>query len=88
MQYSVPEDKWFEIKGVRPPERIPHMTEEEREQLMEKARTNHHCQWQQRGPEIFCNSGENRHGKRIGTHQRLTGQTVAGLPILKPFDIT
>jgi hypothetical protein len=83
MPYNDPGDKWFESKGVRPPERVPHMTDEERETRLAANRQSHHCQWHQKGPDIICDSAGYVHGRRIGTKLQLKGQTPEGLPILK-----
>lgn len=89
MQYENPsEDKFFEARGVKPPERTANITEQERDKVMESNRQRHHCSWRQRGPEIFCDTDDFEHGKRIGTHLHLVGTTPEGLPMLKPFDIT
>ncbi len=86
MQYGNPEeDKFFEIRGVKPPERIPHLTDDERDNLLKHAYENHHCQWRQRGNIIFCDADNFEHGKKISSNMRLTGQSAQGLPILQPI---
>jgi hypothetical protein len=83
-EYEVPADKWYDWKGVKRPERVGHLTEED---LEEKLRTNlqgHVCEWRQNGAEIFCDVGEYRHGKRIGSQVRLAGTGDGGEPVLVP----
>ena len=77
------EDKFYQWKGVKGPERQSHgMTEDE---IDEKLRTNlkdHKCSWKQRGPEIFCETGSYEHGMRIPTNKILKETGKGGEPIL------
>jgi hypothetical protein len=76
-------DKWFEWKGVKPPERIAHMTEEELEEKLRQNFADHKCHWYQVGPDIECDASPNyTHGKRIGTNLRLDGTDSKGMPVL------
>ena len=75
------EDKWYQFKGVKPPERQSHgISEDEIEQHIKKV-TDHVCEWRQKGPYIYCTAGQLEHGKNIGVHKRLTG-TSNGKPVL------
>lgn len=77
------EDKFFFWKGMKPPERTPHMTTEERDQMLADNLKDHSCVWKQKGNEIFCEEGNLVHGRRIGTDKRLGGQKD-GQPLLVP----
>jgi hypothetical protein len=88
MQYANPdEDKFFLNRGAKPPERTPHLTDDELEDRFEQNRQRRHCTWQQQGPEVFCSSCSNRHGMYVGTTVRLEGIDAQGLPILGSFVI-
>lgn len=76
-------DSWYRYKGVIPPSRTPMLTEEELHQSLKENFRNHVCEYGQTGNQIFCDIGENRHGKFIGTKLRLDS-TVNGEPILVP----
>lgn len=79
-------DKWFQWKGVKPPERQPHLTEEELTQALEDNMADHVCDWLQKGNAIECDASPNyTHGKIIGVHQRLAGTDEQGKPILVPI---
>lgn len=83
-QYGDPKgDKWYQWQGVKPPERTPHgVKEDEIESKIKEQLENHKCQWKQRGPDIFCDSGDNEHGIRIGTDKHLKETGKNGEPIL------
>lgn len=84
MQYGNPdEDKFFINRGVKPPERIPHLTQEDIEARFESNRQARNCQWVQKGPDVYCTTCTNRHGTLVGINYRLTGTTASGLPMLK-----
>lgn len=84
MQYANPEeDKFFEVRGAKPPERIPHLTEEDIEAKLEANRRTRVCRWEQHGPELRCTSCPQRHGMFVGTDQLMVGINTSGLPILK-----
>jgi hypothetical protein len=84
MRYSKPdEDKFYEVRGVRPPERVPHLTDEELEARFEANRAKRHCQWHQQGPEVYCTTCTLQHGTFVGTNQLLVGTDARGCPILK-----
>lgn len=75
------DDKWYQFKGVKPPERQSHgISEDEVESHIRKI-NEHVCEWLQKGPYILCTQGPTEHGKNIGVHKRLTG-TKTGEPIL------
>lgn len=76
-----PDDKFYKWKGVKPPERNPHLTETELREILSDNLTGHVCEWQQEGATIFCEAGDFTHGKHIGPHKRLAG-TQDGKPIL------
>lgn len=79
-------DKWFNWKGVKPPERQPHMTEKELELALEENLKDHTCDWIQRGNAIECDQSPNyTHGKVIGVKERLAGTDEKGAPILVPI---
>lgn len=77
-------DKWFAWQGVRPPERQPHMTEDEIAQALKDNLAGHKCEWYQKGNAIECEVGASIHGKIIGTNVRLAGTTETGEPVLVP----
>ena len=82
MIYGNPkEDKWYQFKGVKPPERQSHGISEDDIEAKIKSVSDHVCQWRQKGPYIFCTEGPAEHGKNIGVHKRLSG-TSNGKPIL------
>lgn len=64
-------DKWFNWKGVQPPRRFPHMTEDEIRNQLKQNLVGHKCEWKQAGNEIYCEAGDFRHGKMIRPNQRL-----------------
>ena len=54
-------------------------------EIEEKLKNNlkdHKCSWKQRGPEIFCDTGNYEHGMRIPTSKRLAKTGEGGEPIL------
>jgi hypothetical protein len=64
--YEVPkEDNWFRYVGQKPPERIPHLTDEDREDLMKHNLDGHECQWYQNGAFAVCDQAEFEHGMKI-----------------------
>lgn len=80
------EDKWFSWKGIKPPERQPHLTEEELEQALAENIKDHVCDWIQRGNAIECEqSSQYTHGKVIGVNVRLAGTDKDGKPVLVPI---
>lgn len=83
--YEIAGDKWYDWKGVKRPERQPHMTEEELEQALQTNLKGHVHEWYQKGSEIACDIGNSVHGKRIGTSVRLAGTGPDGEPLLVPF---
>lgn len=76
------EDKWFNWKGVPPPQRQSHgITEDQIENLLLKQ--THRCFWKQEGPNIYCDkASEFRHGIRVGINKRLTGTGPNGEPLM------
>jgi hypothetical protein len=78
------EDKFYTSKGVKPPERTAHMTEEDLEAMLAKHLEGHKCEWRQNGAEIFCDTGDFEHGRRIGTKVRLAGTDDNAQPVLVP----
>lgn len=76
-------DSWYRYKGVTPPSRTPNMTEDELHDALKESARSHSCVYEQMGNEIFCETGEYRHGKIIGSAVRLDG-TKNGEPILVP----
>lgn len=84
MQYANPEeDKFYEVRGVKPPERIPHITEEEIAARFESNRQARSCEWRQQGADVYCINCGNRHGTMVGPNYRLMGTNASGLPILQ-----
>lgn len=81
------EDKWYLWQGQKPPEHMPHITEEQREELAEKVANKHVCNWMQRGNYIVCEIDGMKHGKNIGVHQMLDKEATdqAGKPVIKKF---
>lgn len=66
VDYQVPkEDNWFKWQGQKPPERIPHLTDEERAEIMEANIARHKCNWYQNGAYAVCDVDEFEHGKKI-----------------------
>lgn len=59
------EDSWYKWQGQKPPERIPHLTEEERAELMANNLNGHTCDWYQNGAFAICDQGNFEHGMRI-----------------------
>lgn len=84
-KYSNPtEDKFYTSRGVKPPDRTPHLTESDLETLLAKNLEGHVCDWQQNGAEIFCDTGDFEHGRRIGPKVRLAGTDANAQPVLVP----
>lgn len=84
MQYALPDDdQFYEVRGVAPPTRMPHMTLDDLEERFEDNRRKRACQWKQKGPEVFCDDCPNRHGIMVGTGMMLQGTDAKGLPMLK-----
>lgn len=84
MQYGNPdEDRFYEVRGVKPPERIPHLTEEEIERKLEANRSARRCVYRQKGPDVYCITCPYRHGNRVRPDMLLHGTDAQGLPILK-----
>lgn len=83
--YKVKGDEWYTWKGVTPPERITHLTEEEVQEKLASNLAKHKCQWKQYGGEIRCDVGEYTHGKRIATNLILKGTGSKGEPLLEPI---
>lgn len=83
--YEVKGDQWYDWKGVKRPERVPNMTEEEMAEAFANNLKEHKCEWRQVGNAIECEAGKYVHGKTIGTAQRLAGTTPEGEPVLVPF---
>lgn len=80
------EDAWFLWKGLKPPERVPHLTEQELEETLATNIQDHVCDWVQRGNSIECEASPHyTHGKVIGTKLRLAGTDSKGKPVLVPF---
>lgn len=80
------EDKFYQWKGVKGPERQSSgMTEEDIDEKLKNNLKDHKCEWKQRGPEIFCETGAYEHGIRIGTQKRLAGTGKGGEPLLVDF---
>lgn len=79
------EDKWYDWKGVKRPERTSHgITEEDIDEILAENLKGHKCVWTQKGSEIFCEEGEYTHGKRIGANLQLKGTGKKGEPLLGP----
>lgn len=81
------EDKWLKWKGQKPATRIGHGLHDDDEEIAQKLADNlagHRCDWRQNGSEIYCEAGQYRHGKRIGTRVRLAGTDENGEPVLVP----
>ena len=85
--YKVKDDTWYEWKGVKPPERISHLTEEEVEERLSTNLAGHQCRWVQRGNRIECDAGDFVHGKVIDTGLILTGTSEGGAPLLQKIVI-
>lgn len=76
------EDKWYQYKGVKPPERQSHgISEDDIEKYINKI-NDHVCEWKQKGNYIFCIKGQAEHGKNVGVHKLLIG-SKAGEPIFR-----
>lgn len=74
---------WYEHHGLKPPEHIPFMTEEEMERKFAEIRANtKHGGWKQQGNFIWCTKCPNQHGDSIPVEYLLKGTDAAGLPIL------
>ena len=78
------EDKWFLWQGQKPPERNPHLTEQELDEALANNLAGHSCDWKQNGAVIYCEEGDFEHGKRIGVNVRLAGTDEKNHPILVP----
>ena len=83
--YKLKSDAWYDWKGVKPPERVPNMTEEEMAEMFANNLKGHKCEWVQNGNAIECQAGTYVHGKRIGTSVRLAGTSPEGEAILVPI---
>lgn len=78
------EDKWYKWKGVKPPERTAHATEEEIRDILATRLKDHKCVWKQNGAEIYCDVADFEHGQRIGPNLRIAGVSPNGEPVLVP----
>lgn len=83
--YKVDSDKWYDWRGVKRPERVPNMTEEEMADMFSKNLKEHICEWEQKGNAIECHSGQYVHGQTIGVNKRLAGSYPDGRPLLVPI---
>lgn len=77
------QSEFLKQRNVKPPERFTHLTEEELRQRLAEQKANHVCSWQQSGSEIFCDSGDFRHGKRIGVNEMLAEPFSASPRLIK-----
>lgn len=83
-----PEDKFYKWKGVPPPRRRSHqVVDTEDNPLSEQIReiASHKCSWKQRGYEVYCEEGPNRHGRRLKPGQKISpeGKVDKLAPILR-----
>lgn len=66
------QDRWYNYQQVPPPKRTPHgVTKENVREAIKKATEGHKCSWVQKGREVFCETGEVRHGMMIPAGKRL-----------------
>lgn len=81
-------NNWYDRHGVKRPEHIPFLTEEELERKFAeiKAQTTH-GDWKQDGTTITCNRCNPRHSSGIPPTHLLQGTDDRGMPILKKIDI-
>jgi hypothetical protein len=89
MEYGFPkEDNFYKWKGVAPPVRQSHgIKEDDIEEHLK--RSNHKCQWKQRGNELVCTeAGEFDHGMRIPVGKMLSGTGPNGEPLLRDVIIS
>lgn len=71
-QYQIEDDKWFDWKGAKKPERTPHgVTDEELATRLKENISGHECEWQQEGTDLFCTAGGFRHGRIVSPDLRL-----------------
>lgn len=83
VDFKHPEDNWYKYKGVQPPQHFYHgMTVDEVSDKIDEVHQKHTCQWVQRGVDLICEVGANRHGHRVGPDKKLVG-TENGKPILR-----
>lgn len=75
--------KFFAKHKLQPPEHIPHLKEEEVEQLLENNRRNRSCEYRQRGNRVYCISCPMEHGNLVPPDVQLQGTDKNGLPIFK-----
>lgn len=75
IQYENKDDRWFDWKGVKKPERTPHGIQDKPDSavsdLLKKNLEGHVCEWVHNGGEIYCVAGGFRHGRRIGPKQTI-----------------
>lgn len=76
-------DQWYRYKGVEPPERFPHLTEDELAKIREEIAANHRCVWKQKGNIIFCEEGEYEHG-RVLPSQTMIARDPDGNVLVEP----
>lgn len=80
-------DKWFGWQGKPLPKRTPHgLTEDEIDKKLQDNLKGHSCVWKQKGNQVFCDEGENRHGVIVSVNQVII-KTKNGQPVygeLKP----
>lgn len=77
-------DSWYERHGVKPPEHIPHFSDEDLAKRMDEIRTGtKHGDWRQEGSKITCYRCPYNHSDSIPVDYLLMGTDKNGLPILK-----
>lgn len=88
IDYQVPkEDNWYKWHGQKPPERIPHLTDEERTEIMQANIARHQCVFYQNGAFAVCDIDEFEHGKKIPNGMQLDkdASDKAGKPMFKKY---
>ena len=76
-------DKWYEDRGLTPPEHLTHANSEEVKPDL------HLHKWEAQGPWLHCDQGQNGHGIPYDhTKFVFNGTDSNGQPILKPIVLT
>ena len=83
MQNEEERDLFREL-GIKPPEHLKHLTEDE---LREKLRIPTTHNWKQQGARLICHCNIGTHTSGIPTSHILTGTDSQGRPILEKIEM-
>ena len=74
----------FRELGLKPPEHLKHLTEDELREAL-KIHADHH--WSQVGDQLICTCQLGRHASKIPTSHILVGTDPAGNPLLEKIQV-